>query len=229
MLSFGDPRAFARTIKAAGCKLICQVQDMASARLALEAGADLLVAQGGEGGGHGGGRATLPLVPAIVDAFAPIPVVAAGGIADGRGLAAALMLGAEGALVGTRFYASHEALGHRAAKEAIGAAGGDETTRTTIFDAVRDLDWPTPYTGRALRNGFVARWHDRERELAAALEQERGRYRAAARDGDVDTAVVWAGEAVDLIHSVESAGDLVRRIGSEAEAQLRLGASLSSE
>ncbi len=229
MLSFGDPRPFARTVKAARCKLICQVQDMAGARLAMEAGADLIVAHGSEGGGPGGGRATLPLVPAIVDAVAPIPVIAAGGIADGRGLAAALMLGAHGALIGTRFYASHEALGHATAKQAIAAASGDETTRTTIFDAVRDLDWPVPYTGRALRNGFTARWHGREGELAAALAQERGVYRAAAAEGDVDTAVVWAGEAVDLIHGLESAGDLVRRIGDEAEAQLRSGARLVSE
>ncbi|MES3012178.1 MAG: nitronate monooxygenase, partial [Pseudomonadota bacterium] len=110
MLSFGDPRPHAAVIKAAGCRLICQVQDLAGARLACEAGADLIVAQGTEAGGHGGGRATLALVPAVVDAVTPIPVVAAGGIADGRGLAAVLMLGAHGALIGTRFYASDEAL-----------------------------------------------------------------------------------------------------------------------
>lgn len=113
MLSFGDPWPYAPAIKAAGCKLICQVQGLEEARLAQEAGADIIVAQGTEGGGHGGGHATLPLVPAVVDAVAPTPVVAAGGIADGRGLAAALMLGAHGALIGTRFYASPEA-GHRA-------------------------------------------------------------------------------------------------------------------
>jgi len=229
MLSFGDPGSFASTIKATGSKLICQVQDLAGARRAAEVGADLIVAQGSEGGGHGGGRSALPLVPAIVDAVAPIPVIAAGGIADGRGLAAALMLGAEGALIGTRFYASDEALGHAAAKRAIAAACGDDTTRTTIFDAVRELDWPSPYTGRALRNGFVAKWHGHERELAAALAHERETYRAAAREGDIDTAVVWAGEAVDLIHGIEHAGDLVRRIGQEAEAQLLRGASRLSK
>ena len=101
MLSFGDPRLHAIAIKAAGSRLICQVQDLAGARLAIEAGADIIVAQGTEAGGHGGGRSTLPLVPAVVDAVAPIPVVAAGGIADGRGLAAGLMLGAHGGLIGT--------------------------------------------------------------------------------------------------------------------------------
>lgn len=108
VLSFGDPRPFGAVLKAAGCKLICQVQDLATAGLARDAGADLVVAQGSEGGGHGAGRGTLALVPAVVDAVVPIPVLAAGGIADGRGLAAALMLGAQGALIGTRFYASAE-------------------------------------------------------------------------------------------------------------------------
>ena len=109
-------------------------------------------------------------MPAIVDAVAPIPVLAAGGIADGRGLAAALMLGAAGVLVGTRFFASHEALGHPAAKQRLVEGKGDETLRTTIFDTVRKIDWPHPYTGRALANDFSRRWHGREETLADAIE-----------------------------------------------------------
>ena len=227
MLSFGDPRPYAPAIKSAGCKLICQVQGLEQARLAREAGADLIVAQGTEGGGHGGGLATLSLVPAVVDAVAPTPVVAAGGIADGRGLAAALMLGAHGALIGTRFYASPEALGQDSAKQRIVAAHGNETARTRVFDIVRGYAWPGLYTGRALRNRFMERWDGRESELAVALETERTLYQAAAREGDCDTAVVWAGEAVDLIKSVESAAALVARISAEAEAQLRIGAGLA--
>lgn len=227
MLSFGDPRPHGAVIKAAGCKLICQVQDLAGAQLAVEAGADIIVAQGTEAGGHGDGRSTLPLVPAVVDVVAPIPVVAAGGIADGRGLAAALMLGAHGALLGTRFYASDEALGHGLAKRSIVAAHGEQTARTTVFDTVRDRAWPAPYTGRGLRNRFMERWHGRERELSAALDAERGPYQAATRVGDLDTAVVWAGEAVDLIVSVESAATLVQRIAAQAERQLTLGATLA--
>ena len=228
MLSFGDPRPHAAAIKGAGCKLICQVQDLPGARLAQEAGADLIVAQGTEAGGHGGKRATFPLVPAVVDAVAPTPVLAAGGIADGRGLAAALMLGAHGALIGTRFYASPEALGHDRAKQCIADARGDETARTQVFDVVRGYDWPGGYTGRALRNGFMQRWSGRESALAAAIETERPAFQAAARDGDFDTAMVWAGEAVDLIHSVESAATLVTRIGAEAEARLRAAARWTS-
>jgi nitronate monooxygenase len=220
MLSFGDPRPHAQLIKAAGCKLICQVQDLAAARLAREAGADLIVAQGTEAGGHGGARATLPLVPAVVDAVAPTPVLAAGGIADGRGLAAALMLGAHGALIGTRFYASDEALGAEGAKQLITAASGDRTERTTVFDVVRCLKWPPSYTGRALSNRFIARWRGHERALVAQSEIESVAYRAAVRNEDFDTAVVWAGEGVDLITEVEPAAQIVRRIGAEAEELL---------
>src|SRR5688572_12217678 len=205
LLSFGDPRPYASAIRSAGCKLICQVQDVDQARVAQEAGADLIVAEGSEAGGHGGTRATLPLVPAVVDAVAPTPVVAAGGIGDGRGLAAALMLGAQGALIGTRFYACTESLGRDAAKKRIVAARGNDTARTGLFDVVRGYAWPAPYYGRALRNRFWERWNGREGDLAGALEAERAAYEAAARDGDFDTAVIWAGEVVDLIKSVESA------------------------
>src|SRR5919199_3044091 len=129
MLSFGDPQPYVPAIKAAGCALFCQVQEVEDALAAKAAGADAIIAQGTEAGGHGASRATLPLVPAVVDAVAPTPVLAAGGIADGRGLAAALMLGAQGVLMGTRFYASTEAFGHQQAKERIVTARGDETKR----------------------------------------------------------------------------------------------------
>ena len=226
MLSFGDPGPFVPAIKDAGCALICQVQDVEDGRAAKLAGADIIVAQGTEAGGHGAHRSTLPLVPAVVDAVAPTPVLAAGGIVDGRGLAAALMLGARGALMGTRFYAATEALGHRRAKEIIVAAGGRDTRRTRVFDVVREHAWPEPYTGRAIRNPFMERWDGREDDLAAALDEEIPGFQAAVRDGDFDTAMVWAGEAVDLISDVAPAAELVRRIGTEAEACLRRAGEL---
>jgi nitronate monooxygenase len=226
MLSFGDPRPYARTIKAAGCKLICQVQDPDQARLACAAGADLIVAEGTEAGGHGGSRATLPLVPAVVDAVSPTPVVAAGGIADGRGLAAALMLGAHGGLLGTRFYASTEALAPREAKQRIVEADGSETGRTRVFDIVRGYAWPPVYPGRALCNSFMKLWHGRESDLAIISTSERISYQAATRAMDYETAAVWAGEAVDLIHSVENAATLVRRISGEAEERLKTASAL---
>ena len=221
MLSFGDPMLHAPAIKAAGCRLICQVQCLEHAKRAAEAGADLIVAEGNEAGGHSGQRATLTLVPAVVDAVAPIPVIAAGGIADGRGLAASLVLGAHGALMGTRFYASKEADGSPAAKERLVSASGDQTVRTRIFDIVRGYGWPSAFPGRALRNEFMERWHGSEEALSQALAVVAAEYQTAARAGDFETGVVWAGEAIDLIRSIESAADLVGRISAEAETLLR--------
>ena len=226
MLSFGDPGPFAPAIKGAGCTLICQVQDTEEGKVAKAAGADIIVAQGTEAGGHGAERSTLPLVPAVVDAVAPTPVLAAGGITDGRGLAAALMLGAQGALMGTRFYAATEALSHESAKERIAAAKGRDTERTRVFDVVRQHAWPRPYTGRAIRNRFMERWGGREDDLGEALDEEIPRFRAAVRDGDFDTAMVWAGEGVDLISDVAPAGELVRRLGAQAEARLQHASEL---
>jgi nitronate monooxygenase len=227
MLSFGDPSSYVPTIKEVGCQLICQVQDVEGALVAEAAGADFIVAQGTEAGGHGTERAsTLPLVPAVIDAVSATPVLAAGGIADGRGLAAAMMLGAQGVLIGTRFYASREALGHEQAKERIVAAKSNETKRTRIFDVVRGLEWPEDYTGRALRNLFLERWDGREEELAAALDAEGPAFREAVQKGDTDIAMIWCGEAADLISDVPTAAELVRRISTEAEACLRSGEGL---
>jgi nitronate monooxygenase len=198
------------------------VQDVEGARRAADAGADVIVAQGTEAGGHGKQRrSTLTLVPAIVDALRPIPVLAAGGIADGRGLAAALMLGAAGVVVGTRFWATPEALGSQNAKSLLLSATGDETLRTRVFDIVRNLDWPEEYSGRAIANDFSRRWHGHEKELAQRLEHEAEAYWAAAKAADVSKAVVFAGEGLDLIHSIMPAGDIVRDIAAGAEALLR--------
>ncbi len=228
MLSFGDPAPWIAPAKAAGARVICQVQSLADARAAAVAGADLIVAQGSEAGGHGAKRGTLGLVPAVVDAVAPLPVLAAGGIADGRGLAAALALGAGGVLVGTRFLASTESLASPAQKQRLVAASGDATRRTTVFDRVRGIAWPGHYTGRALVNDFTRRWHGREVELEAALPSEGPRYQAASAAGDLDTALTWSGEGIDLIHDAPAAGDLVRRVVAEAEVALAAGNALRS-
>jgi len=224
MLSFGDAGPFIPGIKEAGALVICQVQSLKQARQVLEQGADIIIAQGSEAGGHGSSRSTLPLVPAIVDMVAgsgrDALVVAAGGIADGRGLAAALMLGADGVLVGTRFLAAEESLAASGAKARVVTASGDDTLRTTVFDVVRGYDWPAEYTGRALRNHFSEAWHGREQALTDAGESERARYAAAVASGDVDTAVVFAGEGIDLIHRVEPAGVILDHIISEAETAL---------
>lgn len=228
MLSFGDAAPFADKIRQAGAKLVMQVQTLAAAQDAARLGADIIVAQGTEAGGHCATRALFPLLPAVVDAVAPIPVVAAGGIVEGRGLAAALALGASGVLMGTRFYAAAESLGHANAKARLVAGKGDETLRTRVFDAARGYDWPKNYPGRALANAFTHDWAGREGELAPNLETERVRYAAAAAAGDFSTAVVWAGEGVDLIDEILPAATIVERVIAGAHAALERAAAFSA-
>src|SRR4051794_32187056 len=226
MLSFGDPTPLTGRIKAAGCKIISQVQTLAQAKEAAAAGADVIIAQGRDAGGHSGvTRGTMGLVPAVVDAVAPIPVVAAGGIADGRGLAAALALGAAGVSMGTRFTASRESLWDPAMKAATLAAGGDQTAQTRVFDVVRGAPWPAIYPGRALRNEFSAAWHGREELLEAQRPEQEKAYLASAPD-DFHTRVVWAGEGVDLVHDVPSAAEIIERTVAEAVAVLHRSAAL---
>jgi nitronate monooxygenase len=220
MLSFGEVRPHAEKIKRAGALLICQVQTLAQAKDAVANAADILVAQGAEGGGHGISRSTFPFVPAVVDAAPGIPVAAAGGVADGRGLAAALMLGADGVLVGTRFYASQEAAGLQAAKDRIVAASGDRTIRGILFDIARRNVWPAPYAGRVLCNDFSDRWYGREAQLLQHQDEEAARYDKAHTEGDFNTAAVIAGEAVDLITDIPSAAEIIGRMITEAEGLL---------
>jgi nitronate monooxygenase len=222
MLSFGDPRPFSDEIRAAGARLVCQCQTVRHVDEALEAGAAIVVAQGSEAGGHGASRGTFTLVPEVADHLArhapDVLLLAAGGIADGRGLAAALALGADGVLMGTRFWAAREALvqpGHHAA---ILRTGGDGTLRTRLPDIVRQLPWPEPFTARIRRNAFTARWHGHEEELARVAAAQAGAYRAAADAGDAENTAVWFGEAAGLVDAIEPAVEIVRRVCAQAAA-----------
>jgi len=218
MLSFGDPKPFASRIKSSGALLICQVQDEAMARQALDAGADILIAQGTEAGGHGASRTTIDIVPAVVDlAAGRVPVAAAGGIGDGRGLAAMMMLGASGVLLGTRFYASQECDGPEEAKRRICAASSGNSVRGIIFDLSRNNVWPAPFTGRCLINGHARRWMGREVELMQNVKAVAAEYTAAKAAGNFDIAAVIAGEAVGLIHDIPPAAEIVDRIVTEAD------------
>lgn len=221
MLSFGDPAPFAPRIKARGARLICQVQSEDMAKQALDAGAEILIAQGTEAGGHGASRTTVDIVPAIVDlAAGRVPVAAAGGIADGRGLAAMMMLGASGVLIGTRFYASVEANGAEEAKQRIRAADSNDTVRGVIVDWSRSLFWPAPFTARTLLNDHIRRWTGREIELMQRAAEVAVDYAAARAAGNFEVAAVFAGEAVGLIHDIPPAAEIVERIATEAEQLL---------
>jgi nitronate monooxygenase len=227
-LSFGDPQPFADRISGAGSLLMCQVQTRRDAEHALGVGADVIVAQGSEAGGHGERRSTFTLVPEVADLIAAKSpdtlLCAAGGIADGRGLAAALMLGADGVVVGSRLWASREAEVSPRMHAVALAASGDDTIRSSVMDLARRLDWPERYTARVLRNTFTERWHGRENELLAVAEAEAAKYRQAWLEGDPDNANTFIGEAVGLIDAIEPAGDIVMRMAREAERLLSGGA-----
>jgi nitronate monooxygenase len=221
MLSFGDPTPFVDRTKRSGALVICQVQSLAMARDAVAAGADILVAQGTEAGGHGAVRGLVTLLPEVVDVVgSKVPVVAAGGIADGRGLAAALMLGASGVLMGTRFYATHEAAIPDAAKSRVQTATGDDTLRSIVFDITRNTVWPAPFTGRCLRNEHLDRWYGHETELLQRVDEESARYLAARRDGNFDIAAVITGESAGLVRDISSTRDVIERIVRDASALL---------
>jgi nitronate monooxygenase len=217
MLSYGDPRPFGDAIRTAGARLICQVQSVAQACEAREAGADIIVAQGTEAGGYGLFEPLFTLLPKVVGACPDIPVVAAGGVADGRGLAAAIMMGAEGVLMGTRFYASQEAEGDLEVKRCLLAAGSGQTVRATVFGHSSDDQWPAPYTCRVLRNRNAARLPGTEAKLEAHCEASEREHAKAGERGHADGALVIAGESCSLIKDIPPAGDIVSRIVMEAE------------
>lgn len=191
--------------------MICQVQSSEEIDLAVQAGADVIIAQGQDAGGHGRpDRGTMALIPSVVDRVAPVPVVAAGGIADGRGLAAAIMLGAAGVTMGTRFLASTAALSNPAEAAALLAARSDDTERTEVFDLVRGPAWPAGHDGRAVRNRLTEEWNARHDSLAAAEM-----FRTAAPT-DYTVRPLWAGEGLDLIERIETPESILADAVTEA-------------
>ncbi|HSN20251.1 MAG TPA: nitronate monooxygenase [Usitatibacter sp.] len=226
-LSFGDPRPFAHRIHRAGVKLVCQVQTLAHVEQAIEAEAAVIVAQGTEAGGHGGTRSTLPLVPEVADHLArrapKTLLLAAGGIGDGRGLAAALMLGADGVLVGTRFWSTLEALTPSAMVERAIGATGDDTVRTTAVDALRGVRWPAEFSFRVLTNELTDQWVGREAEAAASFGALAGAYADARNRGDLSIVVTVVGEGVGLVRDRPGAASVVETMVAQAEKLLARG------
>ena len=217
-VSFGGLAPYVERLHVAGIHVATQVNTVEMARVADDAGVDLIVAQGTEAGGHTGQVGALPLLQAVLEAVS-VPVVAAGGIATARGLAAALAAGAEGAWLGTAFLASPESEATEEARRRVVAAHADETVLTSVFDRAQRLAWPARFPGRALRNSFADRWHGRDDELSrddAAPDQ----LRRARATGDYDVAYIYAGEAVGLIDAERAAGDIVRTLGDGAEELL---------
>jgi nitronate monooxygenase len=205
-ISYGDYEPYVDRITAAGAVAATQVGTLDDVRRATDAGVELLIARGGEGGGHGRDAvATLPLLQAVLDAT-QLPVLAAGGIATARGLAAVLAAGAAGAWVGTAFLATDESAYKDGHKDAVIDAGLDSSVHTTVFDIGRGSPWPEEFGGRALRNSYSDTWHGREAQLRADPVRS-------------DLPVVWAGQVAGLVTSRRPAAKVVAEL-AEAERLL---------
>lgn len=222
MFSFGDPTAYVKQTKAAGLTAICQVQTREGALLAVEAGADVLVAQGNEAGGHSGQLNTLPCLLLVREIAGQTPVIAAGGIATGASLAALLTAGAEGGLIGTTLMATPEAVEvPQSHKELIVRSDGQDTVHTRIYDVLGGAPWPAGIGGRVRENSVTREWHGREGELLERREEVRARIQDGLRQRDPDKDSLWMGQAAGLVKAIRPAGEIVREIGEEAERILR--------
>lgn len=220
--SFGSPAKYIDLAKATGARVMCQVQTLESAAEAVSAGVDILVAQGNEAGGHSGRMNLLPFLTRIVDRYPDIPVMASGGIATGRGLAAVLTAGADGAWMGTAFLATPEAVEvpdrH---KEIVLDSDGEDTVWTTAYDTLSGAPWPQGIGGRVWRNRFVIEWDGRDEEIAAnrpAMQAENEKQREVF---DVDAAPVWMGQSAGAVSAIRPAAEVLREICDDAERILR--------
>lgn len=221
MLSFADPGPWESRLHDAGIRLICQVQDHDGAAAAVDAGADVLVAQGTEAGGHTGTMGLLPFLAATVERHPDLPVLAAGGIADGRTLAAVLAAGADGALLGTAFLATPEAVEiDDVYKRLIVDSDGTDTVLTQVFDIISGLPWPEQIRDRVRRNRTTDEWADRETELRSRRDEVAADL-APAETPDPDRDAIRYGLGAAAIHAIRPAADVVRSISEQAEAILR--------
>ena len=219
--SFADPAPFVEPAHQAGIKVFAMVQTVELAKNAAGCGVDVIIAQGGESGGHGGNLGTIALLPAVVDAVGDIPVVAAGGIGDGRGVAAALMLGAQGVWLGTRFVASEEWGGGSYKKDAVVDATTDDTVTTSVYDSIWAEYFPSYITHRVLHNAYVDQWQGYDAEIEARRAEFQEDLRAADRREDRGVAGVSAGLAAGLVKSKLPAGEIMRQLVQETELVLR--------
>ncbi len=222
VFSFTDPQPWLGRAREAGATTICQVQSMELAELAVDAGADILIAQGNEAGGHTGGMNLLPLLVDLVERYPEMPVLAAGGITSGRALAATLAAGAQGASLGTAMLATPEAVeAPEAFKERIVLSDGQDTSFTRLYDLLGDTPWPEGIGGRVYRNRLVREWDGRDAEVLALREELATDVAAARARHDPDMASVYMGQGAGRIKAIRSASDVVSEICGEAEAIIR--------
>jgi len=219
-VSFGCLDPWAARLRAAGIPVATQVGHVEGARAAAGAGVDLIVARGSEAGGHGlDAVATLPLLQGVLDAV-DVPVLAAGGIGTGRGLAAVLAAGAAGAWVGTALLSCPEATTDPAARARVRAAAETGTFYGRVFDVAQRIPWPPEFGGRALANDFSRRWLGRE-DVLATDEAARAELAAARATPDYDIACQYAGQGVGLVTAERPAAEVVADLAAGAERLLR--------
>src|SRR5271163_2610762 len=219
----GDPDGLVEPVHAVGALWMQQVMNVEQARRAVDLGADVIIAQGAEAGGHGGGVSTMVLVPQVLDIAGSIPVVAAGGIADGRGLAAALAMGAQAVNMGTRFVASSEFAGSDDWKKMIVYAGAEDTVQTDALEPIMPpYTMATPWhgKGRMLRTPFLAKWDGRTNELADRTDELGPEMIDAILAGNGHEYTPFAGQSVGLIDDILPAAEIVRRTVGEAQNAL---------
>ena len=222
IFSFADPDPWVRRAKDAGAVTICQVQSLDLARQAVDAGADILLAQGNEAGGHTGETNLLPLLVDLVDRYPSIPVLAAGGITSGRALAGAMAAGAEGASVGTAFLATPEAVEvPDTFKEQIVQSDGQDTVFTRLYDLLGTRPWPDRIAGRVYRNRLVREWDGRDAEILAHREELASDVAAARASGDPELSAVYMGQGAGHVNAIRPAADVARDICEGAESILR--------
>lgn len=219
-ISFGSPATYVQSVHERGILLATQVHSKAEAVQAVDAGVDIIVVQGAEAGGHTGQQvSTLPLLQTVLEAVA-VPVLAAGGIASPRGVAAALAAGAEGVWVGTCLLASPECENTEQARTRIVEAAETDTVLTRAFDVAQGLAWPAHYPGRALRNRFTEQWHEHVAALPE-VQEARQQLAQAVANKDYDLAFIYAGEGVGLVKRQQPASEVIRSLGDGAERLLR--------
>lgn len=218
-VSFGDDWSWVQGVHDAGIRAAAQVGSLRAAERATEAGVDVVIARGAEAGGHGEPAVgTLPLLTAILDQL-PVPVLAAGGISSGRGLAAVLAAGASGAWLGTALSACPESLMADATRDALIAAGDTDTVTTRVFDVALGYPWPPTLPERVLRNTFTNRWHGREAELIDD-QDARAALATAIATNDHEAAPVNAGQGVGALTAVRPVADVIEQLVVEARRHL---------
>lgn len=229
-LALDHPREYVRRIHDAGAIAMHQVTTVAQAEAAAEQGVDIIIAQGGESGGYGGVVSTMPLVPQVVDAVAPLPVVAAGGITDGRGLAAALMLGAQGVNIGTRFLATKESPIVESWKKAIVEAAAEDAVKADVWNDISPGVGTSGYgtTLRALRTPFLDEWTARRSEVSQEMPSIHELLAKSGAAGTFHELMIFGGQSAGAIHDLPSAADVVTGIAQEAEILLSNARALIS-